>query len=184
MEKHKIEETEIEKKFLIENTDWQSLVEKSKTIYQSYYLDRNKERKRIRIVKEDEQAIVAYKEDLGMVNGFLERIEREEEIDYADGLLLLIKCNKVLVKRRNYVSFNEFIIEIDEFLNLSTALTMAEVEIKKKDIVKAKEINFPCWFGKDVTQSKKYRNASLIKHVQGSDFYLKELLNKTRKLKK
>lgn len=33
MENHKIEETEIEKKFLIGNTDWQSLVEKSKTIY-------------------------------------------------------------------------------------------------------------------------------------------------------
>ena len=183
MENHKIEETEIERKFLIGNTDWQSLVEKSKTIYQSYYLDQNKERKRIRIIKEDEQAIVAYKEDLGMVNGFLERIEREEEIEYADGLLRLIKCNKILVKRRSYIRFNEFVIEVDEFLNLPTALTMAEVEIKKKDIVKAKEISFPFWFGKDVTQSKKYRNASLVKYAQSSELYLKELLNKNYKLK-
>jgi adenylate cyclase len=183
METNKVEETEIEKKFMIKSIDWKPLVESSKTIYQAYYLDQNKERKRIRIVKEDEQAIVAYKEDLGMVNGFLERIEREQEIDYVDGLLRLVKCNKVLVKRRNYINFNDFVIELDEFLNLPTALTMAEVEIKKEDILNAKQMNFPEWFGKDVTDSKKYRNASLIKHAQDSDFYFKELLNKPRKLK-
>lgn len=118
-----------------------------------------------------------------MVNGFLERIEREEEIEYADGLLRLITCNKIMVKRRSYIKFNEFVIEVDEFLNLPTALTMAEVEIKKEDISKAKEINFPYWFGEDVTQSKKYRNTSLVKYAQSSELYLKDLLNNPCKLK-
>ena len=177
------DESEIEKKFIITQNDWRNQVEKFQTIYQAYYLDANKERKRIRIVKEDEQAIIAYKEDKGIVNGFLERIEREEEIDYVEGLLRLVKCNKVLVKRRNYIPFNDLIIELDEFLNLPQPLVMAEVEIKKEDILNAKEMIFPDWFGKDVTNSKKYRNASLIKNAQDTDFYFKELLNKPRKLK-
>lgn len=174
---------EIEKKFIIEKTNWKELVESSQTIYQSYYLDQNKERKRIRVIKESEQAIVAYKEDKGLINGFLERIEIEEEIDYLDGLLRLIKCNKILVKRRNYISFNNFTIELDEFLNLDRELTMAEIEMSKEDVLNISDMKFPSWFGKDVTESKKYRNANLIKNAQNSDFYLKELLNKPSKIR-
>lgn len=175
--------SEIEKKFLVKDSIWEQFVYDSKTIYQGYFLDKDKERKRIRLVKEDEKAIIAYKEDKGLINGFLERIEKENETDYTDGLLLLIKCKKVLVKRRNYIKFNDLIIEVDQFLNLSFPLTMAEVEITKEQTKNAQDLKFPEWFDKDVTLSKKYRNATLVKFAQDSDFYLKQLISKNNKPK-
>ena len=176
-------QTEKEKKFLIKNSVWEKSVYDYKTIYQGYFLDKNKQRKRIRLVKEDEKAIIAYKEDKGLINGFLERIEIENEIDYTDGLLLLIKCKKILVKRRNYIKFNNLIVEVDQFLNLPHPLTMAEVEITKEQTKNTQDLKFPNWFDKDVTLSKKYRNATLVKFSQDSDFYLKQLINKNNKPK-
>jgi len=171
---------EIEKKFKVINDSWRDLVYDKKTIYQGYYLDEDKTPKRIRIVKEDAQAIVAYKEDKGIVNGFLERIEIENEIDYQDGLLKLIRCPKVLIKERNFIKHQEFILEVDEFLNLNKPLVLVEVELKREQL--DKKIEFPEWFGKDLTLSKAYRNFSLVKKSQDSDVYLKELFNK-KKLK-
>lgn len=166
-------QTEIEKKFLIKKEFTPSV--DFHTIYQAYFLDENKENKRIRLVPEEKKAILCFKKDIGQVNGFIERIEIENEIPYEDGLIKLIKAPKFIVKKRYLIPFDGRVIELDIFQNLNFSLTMAEIEIKKEDINDV--IKYPSWFDKDVSLLKKYRNVNLIKFTENYDFHLKSLLN-------
>ena len=166
-------QTEIEKKFLIKKEFTPTVG--FNTIYQAYFLDENKENKRIRIVPEEKKAILCFKKDIGKINGFIERIEIENEIPYEEGLIKLIKASKFLVKRRYLIPFERRLIELDIFQNLKFPLTMAEIEIKKEDI--NSEIKYPAWFDKDVSLLKKYRNVNLLKFTENYDFHLKSLLN-------
>ena len=177
------EQIEIEKKFLVTNDDWHSEVKSSFTIYQGYYSDNTGENKRIRLVLEDKKAIIGFKQDIGEEKGFIKRIEIEKKIEYLDGLLLLFKCKKFLVKKRHLIDFNNKCIEVDVFQNLKSPLTMAEIEISKNDLKDTSFLKFPSWLDKDVSNINKYRNFNLIRLSEKHDFYLKELLKDNSALK-
>lgn len=165
-------QTEIEKKFLIKKEFTPSVG--FHTIYQAYFLDENKENKRIRLIPEEKKAILCFKKDIGKMNGFIERIEIENEISYEEGLIKLIKAPRFIVKKRHLIPFEGRVIELDVFQNLTFPLVMAEIEIKKEDIYDV--IKYPSWFDKDVSLLKKYRNVNLIKFTENYDFNLKALL--------
>lgn len=173
---------EIEKKFLIKESFMPSV--SFHTIYQAYFLDENKENKRIRLIPEEKKAILCFKKDIGQINGFIQRIEIENEIPYEEGLVKLIKADKFLVKRRHLIPFEGRIIELDIFQNLKFSLVMAEIEIKKEDINNIDNIKYPTWFDKDVSLLKKYRNINLIKFTENYDFHLKMLLTDQMSTKK
>lgn len=148
---------EIEKKFLVSKVE---LKTQPLLIYQGYYIDSDNQRKRIRLLPQKQEAITAYKEDIGIINGFMERIEIENSIEYSKGLFQLKSCEKFLVKERYFIPFDNRTFEVDVFKNLPDNLITAELEIEIKDI--QMNINYPAWLGKDISQDKSYNNVSLV----------------------
>jgi adenylate cyclase len=154
---------EIEKKYLVANNDWMSLVTGSQLIYQGYFFH-NEERKRIRLLPEEHKAILGFKGEGVMIDGFIEREEIEDEIDYLDGINKIALCSQVIMKSRFFVPFNEFTFEVDQFLNLKSPLACAEVEVKREQIATFNQLVLPAWVGQDVSADREYQNSFLVKH--------------------
>lgn len=95
----------------------------------------------------------------------LVRTEFEIEIDKKVYNELLKKCDGIILKkRRYYIPYKKYIIELDIFENEYKGLVYAEVEFKS--INEANKFVAPDWFYKDVTSIEKYKNTSLSKKLQ------------------
>ena len=137
MAKRSFNMLEIEKKFLLVNDSWKYNIEKTMLLEQVYFIEDNI-KKRVRIIDKT-IAIKGYKGESVLVNGFLEREEIENEISLEEGLKYFHESDRILVKNRNILNIGLrdsegkfFPYEIDEFLNLNSPLTLAEIEISKK----------------------------------------------------
>lgn len=90
------------------------------------------------------------------------RVEREEYITEKIFNDLWPKTRgKQIRKIRYLIPHQNFIIELDKFLDGNDNLIIAEVEFKSEQDIK----NFiaPTWFGEDVTNNLKYKNANLAR---------------------
>lgn len=175
------DEEEIEKKFLLDSTniEWRTQIKKSDILYQGYYKEHNVN-KRIRINFEEQSAVVCYKEDIGISKGFIKRIEKEENIEFSKGVVLLIKSKSFIKKKRNFVEISNFTFEIDEFLNLQgkfSNLITAEVEVKEAEIDRFNELLLPKWIIKDISLNEEYRNAELINYASTEIESFIEIIN-------
>lgn len=175
---------EIEKKYLVASNDWMNLVTGSQLIYQGYFFH-NEDRKRIRLLPEEHKAILGFKGEGVMIDGFIEREEIENEIDYSEGISKIALCAQVIMKNRFFVPFGEFTFEVDQFLNLKNPLVSAEVEVKREQIATFNQLVLPAWVGEDVSASHEYQNSVLVKQSlnTGSQIAseLKESLHKKPK---
>ena len=146
---------EIERKFLLKNNDWKSLVSKSYSIQQGY-LNSDPERT-VRVRIKDDRGILTIK---GKNEG-ISRLEFEYEIPIDEANQLMVLCKKPLIeKTRHIVIQDSFTWEIDVFRGSNEGLVLAEVELESEST----EISTPEWIGQEVSHDSRYYNSSLAKN--------------------
>lgn len=146
---------EIERKFLINNSDWQGQVEGQ--LYRQGYIPTIDNRTvRVRIV-----ANTGYLTLKGPALNLV-RSEFEYEIPLADAQTMLdTLCEPPLIEKYRYrLPVDDVVWEIDEFVGANEGLLIAEVELTSPDQV----VSLPSWIGDEVTGDPKYYNSNLARH--------------------
>jgi len=151
---------EIERKFLLANDGWRSLVERSERMAQGYLVNaaaiaagQAKCSVRVRIAG-DTAWLNIKSATLG-----IERHEFEYAIPLADAEHLLYELSDgVLEKIRHHVMLDGAHFEIDEFLGDNAGLFVAEVELASVDAAYPR----PDWLGIEVSEQTRYYNVNLI----------------------
>lgn len=145
---------EIERKFLVKNTDFKK-ESFSKTKISQGFLSTVPERTvRIRIIGSKGYITV---KGIGNNSGTT-RFEWEKEISIEEAKDLLNICESGMIEKTRYkVKSGEHTFEVDEFYNENEGLIIAEVELNSE------EENFvkPIWLGEEVTGQVKYYNSML-----------------------
>lgn len=147
---------EIERKFLVTNSDYKKLSFQKKYIQQGF-LNSNKDRVvRVRIL--DKQGFLTIK-GISNTSGTT-RFEWEKEIPYTEAKELMTLCEKgVIEKYRYYHKVDHHLFEVDEFLGDNEGLTIAEIELENENDFFEK----PSYLGKEVTGDDRYYNSNLSK---------------------
>ena len=144
---------EIERKFLVVGTAWQSLAQG--VVYRQGYLSTVKERT-VRVRTIGSQGFLTIK---GVSVG-ASRLEYEYEIPHADAEELLDNlCERPLIEKSRYkIPFQNLIWEVDLFAGVNQGLVIAEVELQEE----GQRFGKPDWVGEEVTHDARYFNANLI----------------------
>jgi len=145
---------EIEKKFLLNNSDWRK---EQGVMYRQGYLNSVKERTvRVRIVGDKGYLTVK-----GISRGAV-RAEYEYEIPGVEAEAMLDDlCEKPLIEKMRYkIAYKGFVWEVDEFCGENQGLIVAEVELESED----QKFEKPEWIGEEVTGDPRYFNANLVHH--------------------
>lgn len=148
---------EIERKFLVNSTDFKAQAFAKNHIAQGY-LSSNPERTvRIRIKGESGFLTIKGK---GNETGTT-RLEWETEISLAEAKPLLAICEKGIIDKMRYeVKSGKHTFEVDEFFGENEGLLLAEIELRDEN----EEFKKPDWLGKEVTNDERYYNAYLSKN--------------------
>lgn len=147
---------EIERKYLLKNSEWKSHVSKSYSIQQGY-LNSDPERT-VRIRLRDDEGILTIK---GKNEG-ISRQEFEYPIPIEEAKELIKLCTKPLIKKtRNLVIIDNQTWEIDEFDGDHKGLTLAEIELRTEEEV----VNLPDWIGMEVSDDPRYYNSNLAQSI-------------------
>ncbi len=148
---------ETERKFLLKNESWRSLVRR-RTLMRQGYVCKNSEFTTVRVRQTDHAGYLTVKSPRKGIS----RLEFEYEIPAADAAQMLdALCGKPLIEKyRSIVHADGFVWEIDEFLGENAGLTVAEVELPSADTV----IALPDWIGEEVSADPRYFNSSLVKN--------------------
>lgn len=146
--------TEIERKFLLINDDWQGEVKRSMHMVQGY-LGRGAERSvRVRTSGND-KAMLNIKSS---TNG-ITRQEYEYEIPVTDAHEILdnIAIKPVIDKVRYYVERGPHTWEIDVFARENVGLIVAEIELTSED----EAFERPAWLGDEVSSDPRFYNMNI-----------------------
>jgi len=153
---------EIERKFLLADDSWRAGVARSERIAQGYLvgvraLQSGDAQASVRVRRAGERAWLNIKSaTLG-----IERAEFEYSIPVDDAAQMLATlCDGVLEKIRHYVTIDNVLFEIDEFLGDNQGLLVAEVELPSVD----SPFPRPAWLGREVSAQLRYYNVNLIEH--------------------
>ncbi len=147
---------EIERKFLLKNTDFKQEAYKKEYIKQGF-LNSDKERT-VRIRVKDDFGFLTIK-GKSTISGTT-RFEWEKEIDKKEAEELFNLCEKGIIEKYRYLVKNDrHIYEVDEFLGENKGLLVAEIELSSEN----EAFNKPEWIGKEVTGDIKYYNSNLSK---------------------
>jgi len=145
---------EIERKFLVANSDWKLNIRKEIRIQQGYLSAHPERTVRVRIASE--KGIITIKGKT--IN--TTRAEYEYEIPLSEAIELMRLCEKPILEKTRYeVLENGNCWEIDVFSGENKGLIVAEIELESE----TQEFSLPKWAGKEVSQEIKYYNSSLIK---------------------
>jgi len=146
--------TEIERKFLILNQDWQEYTNKELRIVQGYLATNEFSSTRIRI-QNDKANINIKSATLGIT-----RTEFEYSIPVDDARLMLddLCIKPVIEKTRFTVEHMDHTWEIDVFSGDNEGLIVAEIELSSPDEAFEK----PSWIGEEVSNDARYYNACLV----------------------
>ena len=160
---------EIERKFLLKNDDWKSLVSKSTVFKQGYLVSGNNSddqnldgqnleqgKSSVRIRVEGDSANINIKS----MTLSITRQEYEYPIPLGDALKMLDElCEQPLVeKTRHIVKYDNHKWEIDVFSGANKGLVVAEIELNDE----AEKFSIPSWIGREVSDQVKYYNVNLI----------------------
>ena len=149
--------TEIERKFLVLNQEFKKEAFKKERIVQGFLSSVPERTVRVRLIADAGFLTV---KGIGNESGTT-RFEWEREISRQEAESLLEICEPGTIdKERYFVKVGEHIFEIDEFALENKGLMMAEVELKNEEDSFVK----PNWLGEEVTGQKKYYNSSLVKN--------------------
>ena len=146
---------EIERKFLVQNSDWKKLAQG--TTYRQGYLSSVKERT-VRVRTINDKGFLTIK---GVTVGAT-RSEYEYDIPASDANEMLTNlCEKPLIEKRRYkIAQGNLTWEIDEFLGDNEGLIVAEIELPEEHT----KFDKPAWVGQEVTGDPKYFNSNLTKN--------------------
>ena len=145
---------EIERKFLVTNTDFISESNSNNRIVQGYLNSDPSRTVRVRI--KGEQGFLTIK-GKGNASGTT-RFEWEKEIDVAEAEALLLLCEKGIIDKIRYeILVGKHTFEVDVFSGENQGLIMAEVELSEENEFFEK----PKWLGIEVTGDKRYFNSYL-----------------------
>lgn len=154
---------EIERKFLLANSDWKQFSDEGTEIKQGYFNTGDNATCRVR-TRGDKGFLTIKGKPIG-----ISRTEFEYEIPKKDAIELLkfsifpiIEKRRFLVKweQRNAENTSQAIWEIDVFEGENKGLTVAEIELSSDDEVFEK----PDWLGKEVSHENKYFNSCLARN--------------------
>jgi adenylate cyclase len=144
---------EIERKFLVQGTDWKN---DAGVRYSQGYLNRDKART-VRVRVAGEQAFLTIK---GISTGAT-RAEFEYPIPLADAQALLALCDGPCIEKTRYrLPVDGMVWEVDEFAGDNAGLVVAEIELQSEDQVFSR----PHWLGPEVTHDARYFNSNLAAH--------------------
>lgn len=145
---------EIERKFLIgQLPDLENY--KYTDIEQAYILTEPV----IRVRKKDSDYILTIKGE-----GLMAREEHELSLSREAYEKLKNKAEGVVIsKRRYYIPYKKYTIELDVFEGRLKGLVMAEVEFES--IAEAESFDVPDWFSEDVTGDNSYHNSNMSKGI-------------------
>jgi CYTH domain-containing protein len=154
---------EIEYKFLIDdlNIITSLTVDRTEEILQGY-LTRSTDGAaiRVRASKWDnghEEAFITVKSP----SKGMSRDEFEYEIPVAHAEAMMALCEgRFIMKTRYFIKHGEHTVELDVFGGELTGLVMAEIEVKSED----EKIEFPEYFGRNVTLDPAFTNIHLSEH--------------------
>ncbi len=149
--------TEIERKFLVLNTDFIAESYKNYTIKQGFLSTNKKRTVRIRIINNTGFLTV---KGISNKSGTI-RFEWEKEISVLEAKLLLKHCKKHIInKTRYFVKQGDFTFEVDVFKGKNKGLILAEIELEYEN----QSFPKPKWLGKEVTGDIRYYNSVLSKN--------------------
>jgi adenylate cyclase len=146
---------EIERKFLVRGDAWRG-AGVGQRIRQGY-LSRE-DGTTVRVRRAGTRACITIK---GAADGPA-RPEYEYEIpcDHAEEMLQGL-CHKPLIEKTRYrVDHGGATWQVDEFAGDNDGLVLAEIELRDA----AQSFDLPDWVGAEVTDDRRYRNASLARH--------------------
>lgn len=148
---------EIERKFLVKNTEFKSLNLKRYYLKQGYLNSDKNRTVRVRIA--DDLGYVTIK---GPSNASgTTRFEWEKQISLKEAQQLLELCESgVIEKYRYHHTVGNHLVEIDEFLGDNEGLIVAEIELSNEN----ESFEKPDYLGLEVTGKSQYFNSSLSKH--------------------
>lgn len=143
---------EIERKYLVINTDFRQMAQSSCEMVQGY-LSRTPERT-VRIRRAGNKAFLTIK---GLNHGLV-RTEFEYSIPIEDFDAVLSMCiPPVIEKVRHFVPFDGKIWEVDEYQGNLAPLIVAEIELDSAE----ERFSIPSFIGKEVTGDPRYYNSVL-----------------------
>jgi len=146
--------TEIERKFLVSNTDFLQHLEG--TEFRQGYLSHGTATVRVRVA--GEQAFLTIK---GKTQG-ISRSEFEYAIPKADAYdMLATLCDEPAIEKTRYlIDHAGKCWEVDVFHGVNQGLIVAEIEIENEHEV----LILPDWIGLEVSSEVRYFNSQLAKH--------------------
>ena len=145
---------EIERKFLVESTDFIKESTVNNRIVQGY-LNSNPERT-VRVRIKGNKGFLTIK-GKGNENGTT-RFEWEKEISLSEAEALLQLCESGIIDKIRYeIPLGKHTFEVDVFSGENQGLIIAEVELSFEN----EFFEQPNWLGKEVTGDKKYYNSHL-----------------------
>ena len=148
--------TEIERKFLVLNQDWQEHTNAELHIVQGYLATNEFSSTRIRIQNETA--------NINIKSATLDicRTEFEYSIPVDDARLMIddLCIKPVIEKTRFTVEHMNHIWEIDVFSGDNEGLIVAEIELSFPD----EDFGKPSWLGEEVSNDARYYNACLVKN--------------------
>ena len=148
---------EIERKFLVKNTDFIKQSTQKHKIIQGFLSTDKKRTVRIRI--RDGKGFITIKGKSNTKG--TTRLEWEKEITLTDAKKLLKLCKKPIISKIRYlVPFKGNTFEVDIFKKKNKGLILAEIELNEENQIFEK----PNWLGKEVTGDIRYYNAVLQKY--------------------
>ena len=152
---------EIERKFLVKKVP--DLKDKQyKEYIEQYYLSKNPEI-RIRKVKEiwiEDSAVNYYMTIKSEGNLVRDELEFKIYPDVFNQLKAQVKDDRI-IKTRYYLPLDkDFIAQLDIY----HSIVLLTVEVEFKSINEANSFNPPDWFGREVTEDKRYKNKNLAKY--------------------
>ncbi len=144
---------EIERKFLVQTEDWRTAANARRKFKQFYLAIDQRSNVRIRI----EDGVGAWLTVKSAQSGAT-RSEFEYPIPIEDAeQMTAMAVGAVIAKVRHIVPFAGLDWEVDEFAGDNEGLVIAEVELASQD----QSLELPRWVGQEVTNDKRYYNASL-----------------------
>ncbi len=154
-----MQNTEIERKFLVKDDSYKVLATRHFDICQGYIAKGNGRTVRVRI--RDKQAFLTIK--TAPQPSAIAHFEWEKEIPLQDGMELLKRCLPGLIEKRRWIVPNgivdghEQVWEVDEFIGRLEGRTLAEIELESED----ESFDIPAFIGEEVTGQKQYYNANM-----------------------
>lgn len=146
---------EIERKFLLANSNWQTHHDLSVThIRQGYLISDSVRTVRVRWRNGKGYLTVKGKP----ASGSIARMEYEYEIPGSEAEALLLLCTPPLIEKKRWLlPAGNHTWEIDVFEGENAGLCVAEIELGSEN----ESFEKPDWLGEEVTHDGRYSNAAL-----------------------